>query len=594
MQKILITEPLHEAGIKALEREFDVEVRMGLPAEALAGIIGGYDAVITRSGTAVRAEMLEAGVRDAGRLRVVGRAGIGVDNIDIKAATARGVAVVNAPIGNVRAAAEHTIALIFALSRNVPQAHNLLHEGVWGKNHFMGCEVADKTLGIIGLGKVGTQVARRGLALDMKVMAYDPFASQPLEGVEMVAFDDLLRQADYVTLHVPLTPLTANMIGERELRMMKESAFLVNCARGKVVDEGALYTACKMGHIKGAALDVYASEPLKGSPLLELENVIMTPHLGGTTHEAMRASALEVAGQVRAVLLGEYPAHILNPEVLLPVAPIMPSTLNVWDGFRRVIFDCDSTLTRIEGIDELAAMNGVPHEIAHMTRQAMDGQIPFEEIFGKRLEIIKPTRKQLAGIGKFYVSTLMPDAAPVAEALQGLGVEVHIVSGGYREALLPVAEKLDVPPQRVHANDLYFDDKGDYTGFDMENPLSRSGGKADVIKRLPREPRTMLVGDGASDAEVGAKVELFVGFGGVERRDAVRNVAPVYLNGESLAPLLVMAAGLEGTCALLDDHHYRPLVVKGLSILMREGETDYRPEYRPFFDRIRKFCLEGV
>ncbi|MGA7730853.1 MAG: HAD-IB family phosphatase [Chloroflexia bacterium] len=594
MQKILITEPLHEAGTKALEREFDVEVRMGLPAEALAGIIGGYDAVITRSGTAMRADMLEAGVRDAGRLRVVGRAGIGVDNIDIKAATARGVAVVNAPIGNVRAAAEHTIALIFALSRNVPQAHNLLHEGVWGKNHFMGCEVADKTLGIIGLGKVGTQVARRGLALDMKVMAYDPFASQPLEGIEMVAFDDLLRQADYVTLHVPLTPLTANMIGERELRMMKESAFLVNCARGKVVDEGALYTACKMGHIKGAALDVYASEPLKGSPLLELENVIMTPHLGGTTHEAMRASALEVAGQVRAVLLGEYPAHILNPEVLLPVAPIMPSTLNVWDGFRRVIFDCDSTLTRIEGIDELAAMNGVPHEIAHMTRQAMDGQIPFEEIFGKRLEIIKPTRKQLAGIGKFYVSTLMPDAAPVAEALQGLGVEVHIVSGGYREALLPVAEKLDVPPERVHANDLYFDDKGDYTGFDMQNPLSRSGGKADVIKHLPREPRTMLVGDGASDAEVGAKVELFVGFGGVERRDAVRNVAPVYLNGESLAPLLVMAAGLEGTCTLLNDHHYRPLVVKGLSILMREGETDYRPEYRPFFDRIRKFCLEGV
>ena len=594
MQKILITEPLHEAGIKALEREFDVEVRMGLPAEALAGIIGGYDAVITRSGTAVCAEMLEAGVRDAGRLRVVGRAGIGVDNIDIKAATARGVAVVNAPIGNVRAAAEHTIALIFALSRNVPQAHNLLHEGVWGKNHFMGCEVADKTLGIIGLGKVGTQVARRGLALDMKVMAYDPFASQPLEGVEMAAFDDLLRQADYVTLHVPLTPLTANMIGERELRMMKESAFLVNCARGKVVDEGALYTACKMGDIKGAALDVYASEPLKGSPLLELENVIMTPHLGGTTHEAMRASALEVASQVRAVLLGEYPAHILNPEVLLPVAPIMPSTLNVWDGFRRVIFDCDSTLTRIEGIDELAAMNGVPHEIANMTRQAMDGQIPFEEVFGRRLEIIKPARKQLAGIGKFYVSTLMPDAAPVAEALQGLGIEVHIVSGGYRDALLPVAEKLDVPPERVHANDLYFDDKGEYTGFDMENPLSRSGGKTDVIKGLPREPRTMLVGDGASDAEVGAQVELFVGFGGVERRDAVRNVAPVYLNGESLAPLLVMAAGLEGTCTLLNDRHYRPLVVKGLSILMREGETDYRPEYRPFFDRIRKFCLEGV
>lgn len=594
MQKILITEPLHEAGIKALEREFAVEVRMGLSAEALMGIVGGYDAIITRSGTAVRADMVEAGVRDGGRLRAVGRAGIGVDNIDIKAATARGVAVVNAPIGNVRAAAEHSIALMFALSRNVPQAHNLLHEGVWGKNHFMGVEIADKTLGIIGLGKVGTQVARRALALDMRVLAYDPFISQHLDGVEMAAFDDLLRQADYVTLHVPMTPLTINMIGERELRTMKESAFLINVARGKVVDEEALYRACKMGDIKGAALDVFAQEPLKGSPLLELENVITTPHLGGTTHEAMKASALEVAGQVRAVLLGEYPAHILNPEVLLPTAPIMPSTLNVWDGFKRVVFDCDSTLTRIEGIDELAAMNGVPHEIAQMTRQAMDGEIAFEEIFGRRLDIIKPTKKQLAGIGKFYVSTLVADAGPVAEALQGLGIEVHIVSGGYRDAVLPVAEKLDVPQERVHANDLYFDEKGEYIGFDRENPLSRSAGKAEVIKTLPREPKTMLIGDGASDAEVGEQVELFVGFGGVERRDAVRNVAPVYLNGESMAPLLVMAAGMEGTCALLADRHYRPLAVKGLSILMREGETDYRPEYRPFFDRIRKFCLEGV
>lgn len=594
MQKILVTEPLHEAGLKALEREFAVEVRMGLSAEALLGVVGEYDAIITRSGTAVKADMIEAGVRDGGRLRVVGRAGIGVDNIDIKAATAKGVAVVNAPIGNVRAAAEHSIALMFALSRNIPQAHNLLHEGVWGKNHFMGVELAEKTLGIIGLGKVGTQVARRGLAMDMRVMAYDPFTTNEMEGVEMVAFEDLLRQADYVTLHVPKTPLTVNMIGERELRTMKESAFLINCSRGTVVDEAALYMACKMGDIKGAGLDVFAQEPLKSSPLLELDNVITTPHLGGTTQEAMKASALEVAGQVRAVLLGEYPAHILNPEVLLPGAPIMPSTLNAWDSFRRVVFDCDSTLTRIEGIDELAAMNGVPHEIGEMTRQAMEGHIAFEDIFGKRLEIIKPTRKQLAGIGKFYVSTLVADAEPVAEALQGLGIEVHIVSGGYRDAVLPVAEKLDVPPERVHANDLYFNEKGEYTGFDKENPLSRSGGKAEVLKKLPGEKRTMLIGDGASDAEVGEQVELFVGFGGVEKRDSVRTMAPVYLNGESMAPLLVMAAGIDGTIKLLGDQQYRALTVKGLSILMHEGETDYRPEYRPFFDRIRKFCLEGV
>jgi len=594
MQKILVTEPLHEAGVQVLEQDFTVEVRMGLSTEQLAATLGGYDGVITRSGTAVRTELLEAGVRDGGRLRVVGRAGIGVDNIDVKAATARGIAVVNAPLGNVRAAAEHTIAFMFALSRNIPQAHDLLHEGVWGKNHFMGCELSGKTLGIIGLGKVGTQVARRALALEMSVMAYDPFITQAIQGVEMVAFEDLLRQADYVSLHVPLTPLTANMIGERELRLMKQSAFLINCARGKAVDEAALYNACKMGGIKGAALDVFASEPLKQSALLELDNIIMTPHLGGTTHEAMKASALEVAAQVRSVLLGEYPAHILNPEVLLPPAPSMPSTLNVWESFNRVVFDCDSTLTRIEGIDELAAMNGVPYEVASMTRRAMDGEIQFEEIFARRLEIIKPTRKQLSGIGKFYVSTLVEDAGPVTEALMSLGIEVHIVSGGYRDALLPVAEKLGVPSGHVHANDLYFNEKGEYTGFDNANPLSRSGGKAEVIKRLDREPLSILIGDGVSDAEVGAHVELFVGFGGVERRDAVRSVAPVYLNGESLAPLLVMAAGMAGVTTLLADPQYRALVVKGLSILMREGETDYRPEYRPFFDKIRKFCLEGV
>ena len=231
------------------------------PAQ-LSSEIGDYDAIITRSGTAMTPQLLEAG---KGRLRVVGRAGIGVDNIDINAATARGIAVVNAPNGNVRAAAEHTIALLFALARNVPQAHNLLHDGVWGKNHFMGTEMAGKTLGIIGLGKVGRQVARRAIALDMDVIAYDPFVEQGPD-VPLVTLDDLLRHADYVTLHVPLTPITAGMIGERELRLMKRSAFLINCARGKVVDEAALYDACKSELIAGAALDVLRARATDQQP----------------------------------------------------------------------------------------------------------------------------------------------------------------------------------------------------------------------------------------------------------------------------------------------------------------------------------------
>jgi HAD superfamily phosphoserine phosphatase-like hydrolase len=590
MQKILVTEPLHEAGINELEREFQVDVRLGMSPTTLASEIGGYDAVITRSGTAMTPHLLEAG---KGRLRVVGRAGIGVDNIDINAATARGIAVVNAPNGNVRAAAEHTIALLFALSRNIPQAHNLLRDGVWGKNHFIGCEVAGKTLGIIGLGKVGTQVARRALALDMDVIAYDPFIEQGPD-VPLVTLDDLLRHADYVTLHVPLTPITAGMIGERELRLMKKSAFLINCARGKVVDEPALYDVCKSELIAGAALDVFAHEPLTNSPLLDLNNIILTPHLGGTTHEAMHASALEVAREVRAVLLGDYPHHIINPEVLQPVTPIAASSLNTWEGFNRVVFDCDSTLSVIEGINELAAINDVPYEVAEMTRLAMGGEVPFEEVFARRLSIIKPAKKHLAAVGKLYVSTLVEDAAMVATALQTLGIEVRIVSGGYRDALVPVAEKLGMPMDHLHANDLYFTPAGEYSGFDPDNPLSRSGGKGEVIKNLPRRPHTLLIGDGASDAEVRTNVELFVGYGGVERRDAVHNVAPVYLHGESMAPLAVMAAGMEGCVKLLENPRFRPLVIKGFAILMREGATDHRPEYEPFFRRISKFCLEGT
>ncbi|MEO8287596.1 MAG: HAD-IB family phosphatase [Chloroflexota bacterium] len=590
MMKILVTEPLHEAGIKELEREFQVDVKLGLSPAQLAAEIGGYEAVITRSGTPVTPQLLEAG---KGRLRVVGRAGIGVDNIDINAATARGIAVVNAPNGNVRAAAEHTIALLFALSRNIPQAHNLLHDGVWGKNHFMGTEVAGKTLGIIGLGKVGTQVARRARALDMDVIAYDPFVQQGPD-VPLVSLDDLLRHADYVTLHVPLTPITANMIGQRELQLMKPGAFLINCARGKVVDEAALYEVCKSGGIMGAALDAFAQEPPTHNPLLELNNVILTPHLGGTTHEAMQASALEVAREVKAVLRGNYPSYIINPEVLQPAAPLAASSLNTWEGFDRVIFDCDSTLSVIEGINELAAMNDVPYEVAEMTRQAMGGEVPFEEVFARRLDIIKPTQKQLAAVGKLYVSTLVEDAAMVTMALQELGRDVRIVSGGYHDALVPVAEKLGIPAEQIHANELYFTAKGEYVGFNAENPLSRSGGKGDVIKNLPREPHTLLIGDGASDAEVGTNVELFVGYGGVEKRDAVHNVAPVYLHGESMAPLVVMAAGMEGCMKLLENPKFRPLVIKGLSILMHEGATDYRPEYQPFFRRITRFCLDGI
>ena len=592
MFRVLVTEPLHQAGIDFLLEEFEVDVKLGLSPAALLREIGEYEAIITRSGTAVTAEMLEEGTRNR-RLKVVGRAGIGVDNIDINAATRHGVAVVNAPNGNVRAAAEHTLALLFALARNIPQAHNLLHEGVWGKNHFMGCEIAGKTLGIIGLGKVGMQVAKRAQALEMDVIAYDPFID-PRSDVPLVTLNDLLRQADFVTLHVPLTPITTHMIGARELALMKRDAYLINCARGKVVDESALYEACKTGAIAGAALDVFEKEPPVGSKLFDLKNVILTPHLGGTTHEAMRHSALEVAAQVKALLLGEYPSHIINPEVLVPEPVDLSALLNRWRRFDRVVFDCDSTLSEIEGINELAAMVGVPFEVAEMTRQAMGGEVPFEEVFARRLDIIKPHKKHLAAVGDLYTSTLVEDASLVATALAHLGIELRLVSGGYRDALLPMADDLGVPHEHVHANDLHFDGNGQYTGFDTDNPLARSGGKSEVLRSLPRTATTLFIGDGASDVEVMPYVDMFVGYGGVERRKPVRDVSPIYLHSNSLTPLLVMAAGMDGCVKLLNEPRFRPLVIKGFSKLMREGAADYRPEFRPFFERVRKFCMEGI
>jgi phosphoserine phosphatase len=239
-------------------------------------------------------------------------------------------------------------------------------------------------------------------------------------------------------------------------------------------------------------------------------------------------------------------------------------------------------------------MNGVPYEVAEMTRQAMGGYVPFEEVFARRLDLIRPSQRQLAALGRLYTDTLVEDAAGAVAALTFLGVDVQLVSGGYREALAAVAKKLGVPASNLHANDLHFASNGEYAGFCDHNPLCRSGGKSEVVESLPDCGPTLLLGDGASDAEVSSHVALFVGYGGVEKRGRVREIAPVYLHGESLAPLVVMAAGMEGCCRLLNEPRFRPLVTQGLAMLVREGSADYRPEYKAFFTRVRRFCLEGT
>jgi D-3-phosphoglycerate dehydrogenase len=315
--KVLVSDSLAQDGLDILSQAMDVDVNTGLSEDELVDIIGDYDALVVRSGTKVTARVIEA----AESLQVVGRAGVGVDNIDVEAATQRGILVVNAPDGNSIAAAEHTIALMFALARNVPQAYASLTAHKWERKKFMGVEVTGKTLGIVGMGRIGRHVARRGRGLEMRVIAYDPYISGDLAekmGVEMLDLDNVLAQADFITIHVPKTKDTLGLISARELSLCKPTAMLINCARGGIVDEDALLKALDAGQLAGAALDVFSTEPPLESPLLDHPKVVVTPHLGASTKEAQVAVAYDVARQVVDILAGRPAAHPVNAPVIPP------------------------------------------------------------------------------------------------------------------------------------------------------------------------------------------------------------------------------------------------------------------------------------
>jgi len=327
MTKVLVSDPIDQAGIDILSQVAQVDVRTGLPPEELKAIIGDYDALMIRSGTQVTADVIEA----ANQLRIIGRAGVGVDNVDVKAATRRGVLVVNSPEGNTIAAAEQALALMLALSRHVPHAHASTMAGGWDRKTYVGNELYKKKLGVVGLGKIGSHVARVAKAMGMEVMAYDPFISaeraQQLQ-VRLMALPALFAEADYVSLHLPRTPETENLVNAELLATMKPTARIVNCARGGIVDEAALAEAVQKGVIGGAALDVYAKEPLAAdSPLRSVaQRLILTPHLGASTEEAQENVAVDVAEQIRDVLLG-LPARSavnipgLTPEVMEQLKP---------------------------------------------------------------------------------------------------------------------------------------------------------------------------------------------------------------------------------------------------------------------------------
>ena len=313
--KVLITEALAESGVELLTQEFEVDVLLGLSPEELLERIEEYDGLIIRSATKVTAEVIER----AANLKAIGRAGIGVDNIDIEAATKRGIIVANAPESNTIAAGEHTLGLMLAAARHIPAADNTLRAGEWQRSKFKGVEVAGKTLGLVGLGHVGTIVARGALGMRMRVLAYDPYVSEDrmrqanVEPAETT--DEVFEGADFVSLHVPRTPQTMGLVNEDSLAKMKPTAFLINVARGGIVDETDLYNALKEGTIAGAALDVFAEEPTTQSPIFTLPNVVVTPHLGASTAEAQDRAGITAAEQVATALRGAVPIHAINAPV---------------------------------------------------------------------------------------------------------------------------------------------------------------------------------------------------------------------------------------------------------------------------------------
>ena len=323
--KVLIREPIAEAGVALLRERFDVDVD---PNGDLAAKIGDYDAIVIRSATRLDAALLAR----AERLRAIGRAGVGVDNVDVEAATRRGIVVANAPESNVVSAAEHTIGLLVALARNVPQAHAALKQGRWERSRWAGVELADKTLGVLGLGRIGQQVARRAVGLGMHVLAHDPFVARDrfreLGIARAESPDEVYGAADFLTLHLPLTEETRGAVGRKAIARMRDGVRIVNAARGELVDEEALEEALRSGKVAGAALDVFAEEPYAG-PLLALDSVVVTPHLAASTAEAQDRAGGVVAEQVAAALTGELVTYAVNipaigPEDLEVLGPFVP------------------------------------------------------------------------------------------------------------------------------------------------------------------------------------------------------------------------------------------------------------------------------
>jgi D-3-phosphoglycerate dehydrogenase len=361
--RILVAEPIAEEGVAQLRDHHDVDVRLGLDPEALAGALVDYDALIVRSQVDVDARLIAAGKR----LTVIGRAGVGVDNVDLDAATRAGVTVVNAPTGNTIAATEHTLALMLSVARRIAAADASLRRGEWKRAQFTGHELRGRTLGIVGLGKIGMSIADRARAFEMTIVGVDPYVSAEqaaLHGIELCDLDGLLARSDVLTVHVPLTRATKDMINAAAIQRMKRGAILLNVARGGVIDEAAVAAALRDGQLGGAGIDVFVDEPPTGSPLFDAPNTVLTPHLGASTAEAQVLVAEEIAGQVLDVLAGRSARYAVNAPLLTPetaqaIAPYLPLAETLGRFFAQYARTGVKTLT-FEIAGEPAAYDASP------------------------------------------------------------------------------------------------------------------------------------------------------------------------------------------------------------------------------------------
>lgn len=385
--KVVIAEAIAEAGVQALAADCDVDVAVGMGRAELLARMGDAQALLVRSGTRVDAELIAA----APELKVVGRAGIGVDNIDLEAATGAGVLVVNAPQANVISAAEHTLALLLAQARNVARADVTVRAGRWDRASFQGVELHGKTLGVIGLGRIGTLVAQRALAFGMRLIAYDPYVSDDRArrlGVELAAtLDDVFAEADFVTLHLPKTRETEGLIGADAFAKMKDGVRIVNTSRGDILDEEALAEAIGSGKVAGAALDVFAEEPLGESPLRDLPQVVLTPHLGSATREAQDKAGIAVAEAVASALRGELVLSAVNVDLGRDVADEVREFLPLVEYLGRVF---------------VALAQGLPRRL----RVRAEGRVAEHPVKPLRLAALKGALSQISGGPVSYVNAV--------------------------------------------------------------------------------------------------------------------------------------------------------------------------------------------